>query len=291
MLNPPRADLARPGAGVGNDDGFAHLKMILPTNGRRGLGPARKPRAQLLHPGMEMARDGRRLTAMASQSVVRIRAWQSERRSRRRSVTPVWPWRSPWLAACGQGPAADAAPESGDKAVAKVDGKTVWVSDVKREAVAQGLIGEGEPLDTSSDLFRQMLDEVVDQKLLAAEAAASASWTRTRWPSAGWRPPATGSWATCWWRARSPTRSTRTPSAGLYEEQQKLAQAVRGDPRPPDRGRHAGRGRGDAEAAGRRRLVRGPGDGEVAPTRPPASTAATWATSPSTSCPRPTARR
>ncbi|TBR23768.1 peptidylprolyl isomerase, partial [bacterium] len=74
------------------------------------------------------------------------------------------------LAACGRGPGGESAPESGDKAVAKVDGKTVWVSDVKREAIAQGLIGQGEPLDVSSDLFRQMMDEVIDQKLLAAEA-------------------------------------------------------------------------------------------------------------------------
>src|SRR5206468_2410357 len=50
------------------------------------------------------------------------------------------------------------------------DGKTVWSSDVKREAVAQGLIGEGEPLEVSSDLFHRVLDEVVDQRLLAAEA-------------------------------------------------------------------------------------------------------------------------
>lgn len=54
--------------------------------------------------------------------------------------------------------------------MAKVDGKTVWASDVKREAIAQGLIGEGEPLDASSELFRQMMDQVIDQKLLAAEA-------------------------------------------------------------------------------------------------------------------------
>lgn len=74
------------------------------------------------------------------------------------------------VAACGRDGGGERAPERGDQAVAKVDGKTVWVSDVKREAVAQGLIGEGEPLDTSSDLFRQMTDEVVDQKLLAAEA-------------------------------------------------------------------------------------------------------------------------
>jgi peptidyl-prolyl cis-trans isomerase C len=74
------------------------------------------------------------------------------------------------LAACGERGAKDQAPQPGDKAVAKVDGKTVWASDVKREAVAQGLIGEGEPLDASSDLFRKTMDQVVDQKLLAAEA-------------------------------------------------------------------------------------------------------------------------
>jgi peptidyl-prolyl cis-trans isomerase C len=74
------------------------------------------------------------------------------------------------LAACGRDGASDGPPERGDQAVAKVDGRTVWASDVKREAVAQALIGQGEPLDVSSDLFRRVLDEVVDQKLLAAEA-------------------------------------------------------------------------------------------------------------------------
>jgi peptidyl-prolyl cis-trans isomerase C len=74
------------------------------------------------------------------------------------------------LAACGEAGVHERAPERGDRAVARVDGKTVWASDVKREAVAQGLIGEGEPLDPSSDLFQRMMDEVVDQKLLAAEA-------------------------------------------------------------------------------------------------------------------------
>ena len=74
------------------------------------------------------------------------------------------------LAGCDRSASGERAPERGDQAVAKVDGKTVWVSDVKREAVAQGLIGEGEPLDASSEMFRQMMDEVIDQKLLAAEA-------------------------------------------------------------------------------------------------------------------------
>lgn len=74
------------------------------------------------------------------------------------------------LAACNKEQPFERAPERGDRAVATVNGHTVWTSDVKREAVAQGMIGEGEPLDVSSDLFRQVLDEVVDQKLLAAEA-------------------------------------------------------------------------------------------------------------------------
>ena len=74
------------------------------------------------------------------------------------------------LAGCSRGDGGDGAPERGDVAAARVDGKTVWVSDIKREAVAQGLIGEGEPLDTSSDVFRQMMDEVIDQRLLSSEA-------------------------------------------------------------------------------------------------------------------------
>lgn len=74
------------------------------------------------------------------------------------------------LAACGDRGGDEKPPQPGDQAVATVNGRSVWASDVKREAVAQGLIGEGEPLDASSELFRQVLDEVVDQKLLAAEA-------------------------------------------------------------------------------------------------------------------------
>ena len=73
------------------------------------------------------------------------------------------------LAACSQKPPAARA-EAGDVAVAKVNGETIWASDVAREAAAQGLIAKGEGLDTASPLFRQVLEEVEDQDLLAAEA-------------------------------------------------------------------------------------------------------------------------
>ena len=76
------------------------------------------------------------------------------------------------LASCAPPTTTQNAPEPGDRAVARVNGQTVWASDVKREAVAEGLIGPGDPLDVSNDLFRKVLDEVVDTKVLAAEAVA-----------------------------------------------------------------------------------------------------------------------
>jgi peptidyl-prolyl cis-trans isomerase C len=75
------------------------------------------------------------------------------------------------LAACHGKPAGEAPPLPGDREVARVNGAAIWASDVKREAVIQGLIGQGEPLDVSSEVFHQVLDQVVDQKLLAVEAA------------------------------------------------------------------------------------------------------------------------
>lgn len=74
------------------------------------------------------------------------------------------------VSACGRG-GDEAAPEKNDRVVARVNDRAVWASDVRREAVAQGLIGEDDTLDASSDLFRRVMDEVIDQKLLAAEAS------------------------------------------------------------------------------------------------------------------------
>ena len=66
----------------------------------------------------------------------------------------------------------EAPPEAGDVAVARIDGETIWTSDVRAEAIAQGQIGPGEPLDVTSDLFSRTLEEVVDQRLLAKAAVA-----------------------------------------------------------------------------------------------------------------------
>ena len=74
------------------------------------------------------------------------------------------------FAACSQKPPAARAEAFGGVAAAKVNGETIWASDVAREAAAQGLIAKGEGLDTASPLFRQVLEEVEDQDLLAAEA-------------------------------------------------------------------------------------------------------------------------
>jgi peptidyl-prolyl cis-trans isomerase C len=77
------------------------------------------------------------------------------------------------LAACNKETASnEAPPEPGDTAVAKIDGETIWTSDVRAEAIAQGQIGPGEPLDPTSDMFSRTLEEVIDQRLLAKAATA-----------------------------------------------------------------------------------------------------------------------
>jgi len=73
------------------------------------------------------------------------------------------------LVACDR-PRGGVRSDAGDKAVARIDTDIIRVSDVHNEAVAQGLIGEAESLDTASPLFRRTLEEVIDRKLLAREA-------------------------------------------------------------------------------------------------------------------------
>lgn len=74
------------------------------------------------------------------------------------------------LMSCQKTVAPERPPEPGDVAVARVNGETIWTSDVRNEAVAQGSIGQGEPLDATSALFSRTLEEVIDQRLVAAAA-------------------------------------------------------------------------------------------------------------------------
>jgi peptidyl-prolyl cis-trans isomerase C len=74
------------------------------------------------------------------------------------------------LSGCSKPKTSESPPEPGDVAVAKVNDMAIWASDVRQEAVAQGEIGEGEPLDITSDLFHRTLEDVIDRRLMAEEA-------------------------------------------------------------------------------------------------------------------------
>ena len=73
------------------------------------------------------------------------------------------------LSGCARG---DGEPprQAADPAVARVDGRTILASEVRQEAEAQGQVAEGAPLALTSDVFHTALEQVVDRKLLAAEA-------------------------------------------------------------------------------------------------------------------------
>lgn len=77
------------------------------------------------------------------------------------------------LAACRPAPQSPHTPSPADPKVAVVDGRSLHLSDVRREALAQGLLAAGERLEPGSALYRQMLQEVVDRALLAGEARRS----------------------------------------------------------------------------------------------------------------------
>ncbi|TRO92013.1 peptidylprolyl isomerase, partial [Glycocaulis profundi] len=58
----------------------------------------------------------------------------------------------------------------GDAPAAQVGGTSVYVSEVRREAVSRGLIEDGDALDVSDPMFTEVLDELIEQRLLALEA-------------------------------------------------------------------------------------------------------------------------
>lgn len=58
----------------------------------------------------------------------------------------------------------------GDTVVVEIDGTSIYLSDVERAAAARGLIPAGTPLTTDNPVFRQVLDELIDQRLLSLDA-------------------------------------------------------------------------------------------------------------------------
>lgn len=77
------------------------------------------------------------------------------------------------LSGCGgdQAPA-DREAASGDPSAeaATVNGQTIYVSDVEMEARMKGLVREGETLEPESAEFNEILDQLIEIKLLAMEA-------------------------------------------------------------------------------------------------------------------------
>jgi len=60
----------------------------------------------------------------------------------------------------------------GDIVVARVNGSELFASDVDLAAQEQGLIEEGLSLPTSDERYRSVLEELIDQRLLAIDAEA-----------------------------------------------------------------------------------------------------------------------
>ena len=58
----------------------------------------------------------------------------------------------------------------GDTEVASIDGTKIYLSDVERTAASQGLIEVGSPLTPGQPIFQKVLDELIDQRLLALDA-------------------------------------------------------------------------------------------------------------------------
>ncbi len=55
---------------------------------------------------------------------------------------------------------------------ARINGEAIYLSDIELEAAAQGLISPGTPFGSDDPAFAKVLDQLIDQKLLAQEARA-----------------------------------------------------------------------------------------------------------------------
>ena len=75
------------------------------------------------------------------------------------------------LVACDPGPQVQTSTSAIDSATAAlVNGEAIYITDVELEAVAQGMIDPGSDFDPSHPDFPQILEQLIDQRLLAQEA-------------------------------------------------------------------------------------------------------------------------
>ncbi len=58
----------------------------------------------------------------------------------------------------------------GDTVVAEVDGTSIFLSDIEHMALAKGVLTQKQSLTPKSPVFQAILDELIDQRLLALEA-------------------------------------------------------------------------------------------------------------------------
>ncbi|PHS38626.1 MAG: peptidylprolyl isomerase [Robiginitomaculum sp.] len=58
----------------------------------------------------------------------------------------------------------------GDTVVAEIDGTSIFLSDIEHTALAKGAITPGQSLTPKDPVFQTILDELIDQRLLALEA-------------------------------------------------------------------------------------------------------------------------
>lgn len=58
----------------------------------------------------------------------------------------------------------------GDTVVAEVAGTSIYLSDIEHAALTKGAITPGQPLTPKDPVFQTVLDELIDQRLLALEA-------------------------------------------------------------------------------------------------------------------------
>lgn len=78
-----------------------------------------------------------------------------------------------WSLAGCSGPGAPSVGEDvveGRQVAARVNGEPVYIDDIEVEAVARGLVLSGSALREDGDAYRQVLEQLVDQKLMAQEA-------------------------------------------------------------------------------------------------------------------------